>query len=140
MASPPASHAVMRLRYAADVERIIEEFAATPNSGLLFLPDATTFSRHELFVGLAARYRLPAVYPFRDFVDAGGLMSYSTDLAEAARLSATYVDRIVRGAKPTDLPVQAPTKYETVVNLKAAKAIGLEVPQSLLVRSDEVIE
>jgi putative ABC transport system substrate-binding protein len=124
----------------ADVERMIEGFAATPNSGLLFLPDANTLSRRDLFVGLAARYRLPAVYALRPFVDAGGLMSYSTDLTEASRLSATYVDRILRGAKPAELPVQAPTKYETVVNLKTAKALGLSVPESLLVRADEVIE
>jgi putative tryptophan/tyrosine transport system substrate-binding protein len=124
----------------ADLERIIEAFAAAPNGGLLFLPDATTLSRRKLVVALAVRYRLPAVYPLRPFVDAGGLMSYSTDLTEAARLSATYVNRILRGANPAELPVQAPTKYETVVNLKTAKAIGLEVPPSLLVRADEVIE
>ncbi len=123
-----------------EVERMIEGVAATPNSGLLFLPDATTLSRRELFVGLAARYGLPAVYALRAFVDAGGLMSYSTDLTEATRLSASYVDRILRGAKPAELPVQAPTKYETVVNLKTAKVLGLSVPESLLVRADEVIE
>jgi putative tryptophan/tyrosine transport system substrate-binding protein len=87
----------------ADIERIIEGFAALPNGGLLFLPDATTLSRRELVVALAARYRLPAVYPLRPFVDAGGLMSYSTDVTEAARLSATYVDRILRGANPCRL-------------------------------------
>jgi putative ABC transport system substrate-binding protein len=124
----------------ADLERTIEGFAAAPNGGLLFLPDSTTVSRRRLVVDLAARYRLPAVYPRRLYVDAGGLMSYDTDQAEAARLSATYVDRILRGAKPAELPVQAPTKYETVVNLRTAKAIGLAVPSSMLVRADEVIE
>jgi putative tryptophan/tyrosine transport system substrate-binding protein len=124
----------------ADLERMIEGFAAAPNGGLLFLPDSTTVSRRRLVVDLAARYRLPAVYPRRLYVDAGGLMSYDTDQAEAARLSATYVDRILRGAKAAELPVEAPTKYQTVVNLKTAKALGLDVPPSLLVRADEVIE
>jgi putative tryptophan/tyrosine transport system substrate-binding protein len=124
----------------ADIERMIEGFAAAPNGGLLFLPDSTTVSRRKLVVDIAARYRLPAVYSRRLYVDAGGLMSYDTDQAEAARLSAAYVDRILRGAKPAELPVQAPTKYETVVNLRTAKAIGLSVPSSMLVRADEVIE
>jgi hypothetical protein len=95
-------------------------FAPAPNGGLLVLPDATTIARRDLVVSLAARYRLPAVYPFRLFVAAGGLMSYGTDLIDQFRLSASYIDRILRGAKPADLPVQAPTKYETIVNLKAA--------------------
>ncbi|HXW42132.1 MAG TPA: ABC transporter substrate-binding protein [Xanthobacteraceae bacterium] len=123
-----------------NVERMIEGFAAMPNGGLLFPPDASILNQRALIVTLAARYRLPAVYALRPFVDAGGLMSYSTDLSEVARLSATYVDRILRGAKPAELPVQEPTKYETVVNLKTAKTIGLDVPASLLVRADEVIE
>jgi len=89
---------------------------------------------------LAARHRLPAVYAFRFFVAAGGLMSYGTDIIEQYREAASYVDRILRGANPAELPVQAPTKYETVLNLKAAKSLGLDVPPSLLVRADEVIE
>jgi putative ABC transport system substrate-binding protein len=113
------------------IKNAIGSFAAEPNGGLLVLPDTTTV------VALAAQNRLPAVYPFRLFVDAGGLMAYGIDVAEAYRLSATFVDRILRGAKPADLPVQAPTGYETVVNLKTAKAIGLDVPPSLLVRADE---
>jgi putative tryptophan/tyrosine transport system substrate-binding protein len=104
------------------------------------LPDTTTLARRDLVVALAARNRLPAVYPFRVFVEAGGLMAYGTYVVDGYRLSATYVDRILRGAKPADLPVQTPTKYETVLNLKTAKSLGIEVPPSLLVRADEVIE
>jgi putative ABC transport system substrate-binding protein len=125
---------------AAGIEQTIESFAAVPNGGLLVLPDPTPTGHRDLVIALAARYRLPAVYPFRLFVDAGGLMFYGTDLIDVFRLSASFVDRILRGAKPADLPVQAPTKYETIVNLKTAKAIGLTVPPSLLVRADEVIE
>ena len=123
-----------------EIQRAIESFAAVPNGGLLVLPDSTTTDHRELIIKLAAGHRLPAVYPYRLFVAMGGLMSYGTDLNDVFRLSATYVDRILRGTKPADLPVQEPTKYETVVNLKAAKAIGLDVPPSLLVRADEVIE
>ena len=125
----------------ADIERVIESFAATANGGLVVLPDTTTSIRRDLIVALAARNHLPAVYPERIFVVSGGLMAYSIhDVLGLFRLAATYVDRILRGAKPTDLPVQAPTKYETVVNLKTAKSLGIEVPPSLLVRADEVIE
>jgi putative ABC transport system substrate-binding protein len=124
----------------ADIERAIESFASGPNVGLAVLPDPTTSGRRDLLISLAARYRLPAVYPFRLFVDAGGLMSYTTVRSDIFRLSADFVDRILRGANPADLPVQAPAKYETVVNLKIAKALGLDVPSSLLVRADEVIE
>ncbi len=124
----------------ADIKRAIESFAATPNGGLVVLPDTTTTVRRELIVALAAQNRLPAVYPFRLFVDAGGLMAYSTDVLENYPLAAIYVDRILRGAKPADLPVEAPTKYETIVNLKTAKAIGLDVPSTMLLRADEVIE
>jgi putative ABC transport system substrate-binding protein len=103
-------------------------------------PDATTIQNRDLIVGLAARHRLPAVYAFRFFVTAGGLMSYATDLVDQYRRAATYVDRILRGANPADLPVQAPTKYETTVNLRTAKALGLAIPSGLLVAADEVIE
>ena len=123
-----------------DIEREIELFARKPGGGLVLPPDATTISHSDLVIALANRHRLPAVYPFRFFVAAGGLMSYATDLADQYRLAAGYVDQILRGAKPTDLPVQAPTRFETVINLGAAKAIGLAVPASLLVRADEVIE
>jgi len=125
---------------ADEIEHAIAAFAGTPGGGLLVLPSGTTTLHRDLVVALAAKYRLPAVYPFRFYVTAGGLMSYSTDLVEQSRQVATYVDRILRGANPADLPVQAPTKYVTTVNLKTAKALGLEVPPSLLVRADEVIE
>jgi putative ABC transport system substrate-binding protein len=124
----------------SDIERAIESFAAAPNGGLLVMPDPTIRIRRDLVIALATRYRLPAVYPFRLFVAAGGLMSYGTDQDDVFRQAAAYVDQILRGAKAADLPVQAPTKYETVVNNKTAKAIGFDIPPSLLVRADEVIE
>ena len=123
-----------------DIESTIESFAQFPNGGLVVLPSATLTAHKDLVVALGARHRLPAVYPLREFVSAGGLMAYCTDVTDLNRQAASYVDRILRGAKPADLPVQAPTKYETVLNLKTARALGLEVPSSLLVRADEVIE
>jgi ABC-type uncharacterized transport system substrate-binding protein len=126
----------------ADIEHIIGSFATSPNGGLLVLPDPWTIAprRRDLIITLASRYGLPAVYSYRAAVEAGGLMSYGTDLVDSYRLSASFVDRILRGATTVDLPVQAPTRYETLVNLKTAKALGLDVPPSLLVRADEVIE
>ena len=125
---------------AEDVERAITSFAAIPHGGLLVLPDGTPIAYRDLIIALSARYRLPVVYPFRLFVLDGGLMAYATDQNEMVRLAASYVDRILRGAYPTDLPVQTPTKYQTIVNLKTAKVLGIEVPPSLLVRADQVIE
>jgi putative ABC transport system substrate-binding protein len=125
---------------AASIERSIESFARVPNSGLVLPPDITTFVHRDLIIKLAATHRLPAVYSDRVFVVAGGLMCYSTDRIDQFRRAASYIDRILRGAKPSDLPVQAPIKYETVVNLKTAKALGLTVPPGLLVAADEVIE
>jgi putative ABC transport system substrate-binding protein len=125
---------------AADIERSIESFARVPNGGLFLPPNSTIVLHRDLIIALAARHRLPAVYPFRLFVTAGGLMSYGTDQVDTFRQVAAYVDRILRGAKPADLPVQAPIKYETILNLKAAKALGIDVPPSLLVRADEMIE
>ena len=125
---------------AGDIQRVIAAFAAAPNGGLLFLPSGTTTLHRDLVVALAARYRLPAVYPFRFYVTAGGLMSYSTDLVDQSRQAASYVDRILRGATPTHLPVQAPLKYVTTVNLKTAKALGLTIPPALLARADQTIE
>jgi putative ABC transport system substrate-binding protein len=124
----------------ADIERSLAASAQLTNAGLLFAPSVLTIARRNLIITLAERHRLPAVYPWRYFVTAGGLMSYGIDDVELLRDAVSYVDRILRGAKAAELPVQAPTKYQTVVNLRTAKAIGLEVPASLLVRADEVIE
>jgi putative tryptophan/tyrosine transport system substrate-binding protein len=124
----------------ADIERVIESFARVPNGGLVLPPDAMTAVHRDLIIALAARHRLPAVYSARFWVVAGGLMSYGTNQVDMFRQTASYVDRILRGTKPADLPVQAPTKYETIVNLKTAKALGVDVPPTLMVRADEVIE
>jgi putative ABC transport system substrate-binding protein len=123
-----------------DIERAIESGARVPHSGLALPPDATTILNRDLVIGLAARYRLPAVYPFRLFVVAGGLMSYSIDWVYEYRQAASYVDRILHGANPANIPVQTPIKFETVLNLKTAKALGIAVPSTLLVAADEVIE
>jgi putative ABC transport system substrate-binding protein len=125
---------------AADIERSIESAASGPNGGLVVLPSGTSILHRDLIIVATARHRLPTVYAFRFFVAAGGLMSYGTNLADQSRLAASYVDRILRGANPGDLPVQAPTKYETTINLKTAKALGLTVPPGLLVAADEVFE
>jgi len=122
------------------IERAIESFARLPNGGLILPPDATTTLNRDLVIAVAARHRLPAVYPWRLFVESGGLMSYGVNNVDQYRQAASYVDRILRGANPADLPVQTPSKYETTVNLKTAKALNLAVPPSLLVRADEVIE
>jgi putative tryptophan/tyrosine transport system substrate-binding protein len=124
----------------ADIRRTIESIASTSNGSILITADATTAAHRDVIIRLAAQHRLPAVYPFRIFVTDGGLMSYAVDIVDLVRKSASYVNVILRGEKAADLPVQAPTKYETVLNLKTAKALGLTVPSSLLVRADEVIE
>ena len=125
---------------AGDIGRVIESFASLPNGGLVFPPNATTTANRDLIVALAARYRLPAVYAWREFVTAGGLLSYGTNFVELFRQTAFYVDRILRGSLPAELPVQAPTRYEMVLNLKTAKALDLTVPAGLLAAVDEVIE
>jgi putative ABC transport system substrate-binding protein len=125
---------------ADDIRRTVESFSRLSDCGVVIPPDATTIVHRNLIVELANERRLPAVYAFRLFVAAGGLMSYGIDFVDVFRQAASYVDRILRGAKPADLPVQAPTKYETIVNLKTAKTLGLAVPPTLLVRADEVIE
>jgi putative ABC transport system substrate-binding protein len=128
---------------AADVSAIeaaVTAFAHTPNGGLIVLPDVSTAQHRDLIIALAARHRLPAIYPYRYYAVSGGLMSYGTDVADVCRRAAGYVDRILKGEKPADLPVQAPTKYELVINLKTAKALGLELPPTVLARADEVIE
>ena len=129
-----------RVGSASDIERAILDFARVPNSGLVLLPDQTTIVHRDLVIELAARHRLPAVYTASYFVVAGGLMSYGIDQVDTFRLAAAYVDRILRGDKPADLPVQAPTRYETAVNLKTAKELDLTVPPGLLLAADEVIE
>jgi putative ABC transport system substrate-binding protein len=124
----------------AEIERAAESFAGAPNGGLVLLPDITTAVHRDRIIALAARHRLPAVYWDRSFVAAGGLMSYGNDLVDSFRQAAAYVDRILRGDQPADLPVQAATKFETVVNLRTAKTLGRTVPPGLLVAADEVIE
>ena len=116
------------------------EFARGSNGGLIVTVGPFGANHPDVIVALAARYKLPAVYPFRYFVSAGGLMSYGPDLVSQFRPAASYVDRILRGEKPADLPVQAPTRYELVINLKTANALGLTVPPTLLGRADEVLE
>ena len=125
---------------AAEIERAIDTFTREPNGSLLVLPDVTAAVHRELIIALAARHRLPAVYNNRYYVTSGGLVSYGVDLVDLYRRAAAYVDRILKGAKPSDLPIQAPTKFELVFNLKAAKAIGLTIPVPFLLRADEVIE
>jgi putative ABC transport system substrate-binding protein len=124
----------------AEIERAIEACAREPNGGLVVLPSPITIVHRELIIALAARHRLPAAYGFRFFVTSGGLVSYGVDPVDQSRQAAGYVARILKGEKPADLPVQQPTKYELAINLKTAKALGLEVPESLLARADEVIE
>jgi putative tryptophan/tyrosine transport system substrate-binding protein len=122
------------------IERSVAAFARLPNGGLILTPNAAVSARANLIVTLAAQHNLPAIYPFRYVASAGGLISYGPDVIEQCRHAASYVDRILRGEKPADLPVQTPTKYELVINLKTAKALGLAVPAPLLTRADEVIE
>jgi putative ABC transport system substrate-binding protein len=123
-----------------DIEGAIGGLARSSNVGLLVLPAPVTLLHRELIVKLSVRDRVPAVFPYRFFTEIGGLMSYSVDLIDMYQRAASYVDRILKGEKPADLPVQAPTKYQLVINLKTAKALGLDVPATLLARADEVIE
>jgi putative ABC transport system substrate-binding protein len=127
-------------RDAEEIERAIAAFAGSPNSGLIVTASALSLLHHNLIVTLAARHKLPAIYPYRHIVAAGGLISYGADYTDQYRQAAGYVDRILKGEKPADLPVQAPTKYELAINLKTAKALGLTVPPALLARADEVVE
>jgi ABC-type uncharacterized transport system substrate-binding protein len=124
----------------SELEHSLAAFAANPGGGLIVLPDVFTTGHRQLIVALAARHHVPAVYPFRYFAESGGLISDGVDTSDVFRRCAAYVDRILKGAKPGELPVQAPTKYELVINLKTAKTLGLEVPPTLLARADEVIE
>ena len=125
---------------AGEVERNVASFAGRPNGGIVVTSSALAGVHRNLIIRLAAVHRLPAIYPFRFFVTSGGLLAYGPDRLDPWRRAASYVDRILRGEKPADLPVQAPTKYELTINLKTAKALGLTIPQSLLAAADEVIE
>jgi len=125
---------------AAEIQDVIRSFAQQPNGGLVILPNALTVFNRSTIISLARQYRLPDIYALAESVAAGGLLSYGLDWDDQFRRAAEYVDKILRGTRPADLPVQAPTKYVLTVNLKTAKALGLAVPQSLLARADEVIE
>jgi len=127
-------------RNAAELESAIDAFAVEPNGALVMVPPPPSLSNRELINRLALKYRLPTIYSFRSFPAEGAMMGYGSDDLEASRIAATYVDRILRGAKINELPVQFPTKFNLVINLKTAKVIGLTVPQSILLRADEVIE
>jgi ABC-type uncharacterized transport system substrate-binding protein len=127
-------------RNATEIERAVGEFAQSPSGGLVMTASGASIRHRDLIIALAARYRLPSVYPYRISAGAGGLLSYGVDSTDPYRRAAGYIDRILKGEKPADLPVQAPTKYELVINLKTAKALGLEVPPQLLARANEVIE
>ena len=129
------------VRSAGEIERAITDFARGSNGGLIMVGPPSSIEHHrDLIIALAARYRLPAIYPNRSFVISGGLIGYGADQLDKYRRAAGYVDRILKGEKPADLPVQAPTKYELAINLKTAKALGISVPETLLARADEVIE
>jgi putative ABC transport system substrate-binding protein len=127
-------------RSAAEIEHVVNAHAHQPNGGLMVLPDVSTMNHRDLIVALATRHRLPAIYPFRYFAASGGLLSYGTDVPEIFRRAASYVDRILKGARPAELPVQGPAKYELVMNLRAARMLGITMPPLLLARADEVIE
>ena len=130
----------VNVRDAGEIERAVAAFARSSNGGLIVTTSALAVLHRDLIIALAARHKLPAVYYRRYFATSGGLISYGADLVEQHRRAAAYVDRILKGEKPADLPVQAPTKYELVINLKTAKVLGIEVPPTLLARADEVIE
>jgi len=130
----------MNMRDAGEIERAVTAFARSPNGGLIVTSSALALAHRELIIALAAQHKLPAVYYRRYYVDKGGLVSYGYDIVQQFRGAAGYVDRILKGEKPADLPVQAPTKYELVINLKTAKALGLTIPPSVLARADDVIE
>jgi putative ABC transport system substrate-binding protein len=126
------------VRDSSELETAIAAQARTPNAGLVVMTDSFLVTHRAKITALAARYRVPAVYPFRDFIDAGGLLFYGNDLLDSFQRAATYVARILKGATPGDLPVQAPVKFELVVNVKAAKALGLTIPPSLLLQAAAV--
>jgi len=131
---------VVEARGPADIDRAFSDMTRARAGALTVLSTPMFSSKRRRLVDLAAKNRLPALFSFREYVDAGGLMSYGPNLADLFRRAATYVDKILKGAKPGDLPVEQPTKFELVINLKTAKALGLTIPQSLLLRADEVIK
>jgi putative tryptophan/tyrosine transport system substrate-binding protein len=130
----------IQYRNAVDIVRAIDVFAAQPGGGLIIMPPPPTPGDRAAILQLATQYRLPAIHGFREFPAEGGLMSYGSDIVDVWRRAAAFVDRLLRGAKVIDLPVEFPTKFALVINLKAAKAISLTIPESLLLRADEVIE
>src|SRR5271169_4592245 len=139
-ASSRVELSVVDVRDAGEIERAIVAFAREPNGGLIVTSSSSARAHHELIISLATRYRLPNVFPFRYFPASGGLASYGPDPNDEFKRAAAYVDRILKGEKPNELPVQSPTKYVLVINLKTAKAIGLDIPPTVLARADEVIE
>ena len=130
----------INLRETGEIERAVADFARAPNGGLIVIVSPAGRLYRDLIIALAAQHKLPAVYQERQFVAAGGLMTYGVNFTDQYRRAATYVDRILKGEKPADLPVQAPIKYELVINLKTAKALGLEIPATVYARATEVIE
>lgn len=131
---------VVAAREPAGLERMIAEFARAPNGGLLVLPDVSTVNHRQEIIALAGRHRLPAIYPYRLFASSGGLVSYGSDIADVYRRAASFVDRILRGASPASMPIEAPNKFELVINLKSAKELQIDVPARLLALADDVIE
>ena len=128
------------VRDESELERAVTLFARRPNGGIIITASSIARMKREKVIALVAQHRLPTIYPFRYFISAGGLVCYGPNTTEQYRLAADYVSRVLKGEKPADMPVQAPTKYELVINLKTAKALGLTVPPTLLARADEVIE
>jgi putative ABC transport system substrate-binding protein len=124
----------------SELESVVAAQAREPNTGLVVMPDGFLIVHRAAVASLAARHRVPAVYPFRFFAELGGLLSYGVDLTDNVRRAASYADRILKGAQPSELPVQAPVKFELVINLKTAKVLGLTIPPSVLARADEVIQ
>jgi putative ABC transport system substrate-binding protein len=132
--------AALAVRDASDVEQAVAGFASEPDGGLIVAPHAVTLGSRKLIIELAARYRLPAIYSDRYFAESGGLVSFGNNTADLFRRAATYIDLILKGANPAELPVQLPTKFELIVNLKTAATIGLTISESFLTRADDVIE
>jgi putative tryptophan/tyrosine transport system substrate-binding protein len=139
-AALPAEAIAARVHAASEIESVIAAQAGTPNGGLVVMPDSFLNAHRAEITSLAARYRLPAVYPYRFYAELGGLLSHGTDRPDNYSRAAIYADRILNGIKPSELPVQAPVKFELVINTKTAKALSLEIPPSLYLRANEVIE